>query len=218
MAHLFWPPDEAWEAMDPYLPRGRPGKPRVDGQRGISGILHALKTGCRWRDVSPEYGSPTRSTTAQPLVPARPLAAPVREAGRHRRGSRGTEPRQFSRGGTPARRGRKGREWTQAVRHPRGGRTSKIHCLASDRGRPLALALTPGNVADITIALPLLQPVARSRRLIADKAYDAESLRRWLQDKRIKAVIPPPRPAPCPTRSTAAPISAATSSSVCSAA
>jgi transposase len=59
MAHLFWPSDEAWEAMDPYLPRSRPGKPRGDDRRGISGILHVLKTGCRWRDVPPEYGPPT---------------------------------------------------------------------------------------------------------------------------------------------------------------
>ena len=40
------------------------------------------------------------------------------------------------------------------------------------------------------MALPLLQAVARPRRLIADKAYDAESLRRWLKEGRIKAVIP----------------------------
>lgn len=48
----------------------------------------------------------------------------------------------------------------------------------------------PGNVADITMAPPLLQAVARPRRLIADKAYDADSLRRWLKEGRTKAVIP----------------------------
>jgi transposase len=40
------------------------------------------------------------------------------------------------------------------------------------------------------MALPLLQAVARPRRHIADKAYDADSLRRWLKKGRIKAVIP----------------------------
>lgn len=40
------------------------------------------------------------------------------------------------------------------------------------------------------MALPLLQAVARPRRLIADKAYDADSLRRWLKEGRIRAVIP----------------------------
>ena len=40
------------------------------------------------------------------------------------------------------------------------------------------------------MALPLLGAVALPKRVIADKAYDAESLRRWLDSRRIKAVIP----------------------------
>ena len=40
------------------------------------------------------------------------------------------------------------------------------------------------------MALPLLGAVAAPKRLIADKAYDAESLRQWLKARRIKAVIP----------------------------
>src|SRR6516164_8176646 len=56
---LFWLLDEAWKALSPHLPRGRPGKPRVDDRTVISGILHVLKTGCRWRDVPPLYGPPT---------------------------------------------------------------------------------------------------------------------------------------------------------------
>ena len=59
MAHLFWLSDEAWNAIEPHLPRGLPGKPRVDDRRVISGILHVLKTGCRWRDVPAAYGPPT---------------------------------------------------------------------------------------------------------------------------------------------------------------
>ena len=57
--HLFWLSDEAWAAIEPHLPRGRPGKPRVDDRTVISGILHVLKTGCRWRDVPAAYGAPT---------------------------------------------------------------------------------------------------------------------------------------------------------------
>jgi transposase len=40
MAHLFRLSDEAWAAIDRHLPRGKPGKPRVDDRRVISGILH----------------------------------------------------------------------------------------------------------------------------------------------------------------------------------
>ena len=59
MARLYWLSDEAWAAIEPHLPRGKPGKPRVDDRRVISGILHILKTGGRWRDVPIEYGPPT---------------------------------------------------------------------------------------------------------------------------------------------------------------
>jgi transposase len=62
--------------------------------------------------------------------------------------------------------------------------------LADDRGRPVAFALTPGNVADITMAIPLLAAVDKPKRLLADKAYDADSFRNWLKRRKIKAVIP----------------------------
>src|SRR5271156_5335457 len=50
MTRLFWLSNEAWAAIDRHLPRGKPGKPRVDDRRVIS---------CRWRDVPPEYGPAT---------------------------------------------------------------------------------------------------------------------------------------------------------------
>lgn len=62
--------------------------------------------------------------------------------------------------------------------------------MADDQGRPVAFALTPGNIADITMAIPLLDAVASPKRLLADKAYDADRFRDWLRKRRIKAVIP----------------------------
>src|SRR5260370_31201236 len=50
--------------------------------------------------------------------------------------------------------------------------------------------LTHGDVADINMAVPLLSTVTSPKHLIADKAYDADSLRNWLKTRRIKAVIP----------------------------
>ena len=81
-------------------------------------------------------------------------------------------------------------EFEEAIGRSRGGRTSKIHALADDRGRPVAFALTPGNVADVGMAIPLLAAVAKPKRLLADKAYDADSLRRWLKQRKIRAAIP----------------------------
>jgi transposase len=40
------------------------------------------------------------------------------------------------------------------------------------------------------MAVPLLGAVTSPKHLIADKAYDADSLRNWLRFRRIKAVMP----------------------------
>jgi transposase len=59
MSTLFWLTDEQWAAIEPHLPRNQPGPERVDDRRVISGILHVLKTGCRWCDCPRDYGPPT---------------------------------------------------------------------------------------------------------------------------------------------------------------
>ena len=53
---LYWLSDKDWERIEPLLPRGRRGARRVDDRRVISGIMHMLRSGARWRDCPPEYG------------------------------------------------------------------------------------------------------------------------------------------------------------------
>jgi len=62
--------------------------------------------------------------------------------------------------------------------------------LTDDEGRPRVLLLSPGNINDIALAPALLAAAGPIRCLIADKAYDANSLRQLLADRRAKAVIP----------------------------
>lgn len=126
----------------------------------------------------------------QPLVRAGGLAQALREDGGIRGHPRRALDRRRPWEGALLGGGFKKGEWQKAIGRSRGGRTSKIPCLADDQGRPVAFALTPGNVADISGAIPLLEGGAPSRRLIADKAYEADRLRRWLRERRIKAVIP----------------------------
>src|SRR5215467_13494736 len=58
-ANLFWLSDEQWARIEPHLPTDVRGVERVDDRRVISGILHVIKSGCRWSDCPPEYGPPT---------------------------------------------------------------------------------------------------------------------------------------------------------------
>lgn len=53
---VYWLSDAEWSAIEPHLPRGRSGAPRVDDRRIVSGIVHMLRSGARWRDCPAEYG------------------------------------------------------------------------------------------------------------------------------------------------------------------
>lgn len=90
-----------------------------------------------------------------------------------------------------------GEEWpihkgscSYAIGHSRGAFTSTIHYSANSRRRPVAFALKPGNVADISMALPLVSAVVPPRRPIADKACAAQSLRDWHKSYRLISTIP----------------------------
>jgi transposase len=64
MARLFWMSNEAWSVVEQHLLRGKPGRPRVDDRRVISGILHLLKRGCRWRTLATRYDRLARNSLA----------------------------------------------------------------------------------------------------------------------------------------------------------
>ena len=108
-----------------------------------------------------------------------------------RRSSRAYYDRQF--GGEGAsfgeRRPKRGSQ-DQAIGRSRGGRTTKIHALVDQEGRPRAFLLTGGNVADIKGAAPLLASIEAGQHTIADKGYDADHLRSFLDDRGTTPVIP----------------------------
>jgi transposase len=59
MEGAYWISDEAWAAIEPHLPKNRPGPKREDDRPVISGILHVLRSGCRWSDFPPVHGPRT---------------------------------------------------------------------------------------------------------------------------------------------------------------
>jgi transposase len=59
MAHEYWLSDAAWAVLEPLIPMHRPGVKPGNNRQVISGILHVLKFGCRWRDCPEVYGPHT---------------------------------------------------------------------------------------------------------------------------------------------------------------
>jgi transposase len=57
MSNLLWLTDEQVERLRPFFPKSH-GKPRVDDQRVLSGIIFINRNGLRWCDAPKEYGPP----------------------------------------------------------------------------------------------------------------------------------------------------------------
>ncbi len=181
MTDLFWLSDEQWAVLEPFMPKNQPGARRVDDRRIISGIIHMLK-GWTLARLSRRLWPPHDGL--QPLrqvVPPRLLArhvAALAEAGWMAEstalGSTYVKVHRSAHGGKGGR--------AQAIGASRGDQTTKVHVLAGVLGRPAVVHLTAGNVSDVkTVPEVLAAAPGRLKRLIADKGYDADPLRRDLK-------------------------------------
>jgi len=55
MSDQFWLSEEQLARIKPYFPLSH-GVPRVDDRKVISGIIHVIRNGLRWRDAPAVYG------------------------------------------------------------------------------------------------------------------------------------------------------------------
>ncbi len=83
-----------------------------------------------------------------------------------------------------------GGQSAQAMGRTKGGLNTKIHAVVDNRARPVAVVLTAGNEADITIAPGVIEGVACGC-VVADKAYDSNAFRALLAEMGSRTCIPP---------------------------
>ena len=72
----------------------------------------------------------------------------------------------------------------------RGGLTTKIHARVDAKGRPVCLLISPGNDHDAVRAEALLVGLQRGAVVIADKGYDADSIRSCIREQGAIPNIP----------------------------
>ena len=189
--NLFWLSDEQWQRIEPHLPTDVRGVERQDDRRIISGIVHVLKSGCRWSDCPEAYGPPTTIYNRFARWALRGIWENLfrRLAGNGR--STDTQMIELhARQSASLGGGRKRGEQKQAVGRSRGGRNTKIHALADAKGRLIAILLTGGEAHDCPVAERLIRRVKPSKRMLGDKAYDSAELRDELDERGTKPVIP----------------------------
>jgi transposase len=200
VANEYWLNDEAWAAIEPLIPINRRGVKPGNNRVVISGVLHVLKFGCRWRDCPAMYGPHTTiynrfnrwskagiwqtmfsRLVAFDTVTVQSIDSTTSKAHRCSAG------------------GKSGAE-AQAIGRSRGGRTTKIHAVADVSGRLIAFDLTLGQRGDIRPAAALLEPLPAADFLLADTAYDSDDFRDFLIGRGSTPVI-----RPNPTRKTLPP-------------
>jgi transposase len=70
----------------------------------------------------------------------------------------------------------------------RGGFSTKLHAVVDTKGRPIYIALTPGQRHEMVAAVDLLAH-ARGRALIGDTGYDSNAFIEKVRAKGMKPVI-----------------------------
>ncbi|WP_416240761.1 IS5 family transposase [Acinetobacter sp. WCHAc010034] len=78
----------------------------------------------------------------------------------------------------------------RAIGQSRGGRTTKIHLATDANGLPIDFKITGGQVHDSQVAEQLIEVVEEADYLIADKGYDAETIRIFIKNKNMIPIIP----------------------------
>jgi transposase len=69
--------------------------------------------------------------------------------------------------------------------------TTKIHAVVDAKGLPIRLSLTPGQAYDGEAAMELLNALPEDAMVLADKAYDANAIRKMIDGQGAWANIPP---------------------------
>jgi transposase len=98
--------------------------------------------------------------------------------------------RLIHRQGSPRGSWRKRGELAQDIGRSRGGRTSKVHAVVDEHGRPRRFVITGGQVHDSQVLPDLLEGAGAPLAVVADKAYGSRAIRQLIADDAALAVIP----------------------------
>ncbi|QQR54071.1 IS5 family transposase [bacterium] len=78
----------------------------------------------------------------------------------------------------------------RAIGRSAGGLTTKIHMCTDAHGNPLNFKITGGQVHDSKVANELIDLAEGAEYFIADKGYDADSIRIYGRTKGMQVIIP----------------------------
>jgi transposase len=191
MPERFAIPDEQWAVLAPVIIAATRRGPKGRDDRGFfEAIRWILRTGAPWRDLPLAFGGWSciyrrfrrwavagrwetirqlfgRASARLSLIDSTIVKAHPHAAGALRQ---------------------TGGQACEALGRSRGGLTTKIHAVVSERGELLRFVLTAGEVHDVTQATALIR--ANEGNVIGDRAYDSDAVIAHIEALGLKAIIP----------------------------
>ena len=189
--------DRAWKQLEPILRRTlsrRGAPPQLELREFLEAVLYLARTGIPWRDMPPCFGTwdavyqRFRRWQKRGVWEAiwRELQAPTAEAAKRIFvDSSVVRAHQHAAGGAAD---------DRAIGRSRGGVSTKIHMAAADERTALGIALTGGQAHDapaFQAALCDVPDETAATAVVADRAYDSDTIRADLEAAGFEAVIPP---------------------------
>ena len=191
------------------LPKGLPGPRRKNDRKVMDGIFLPLRTGTPWRDLPKDYGPYSTCHNRYnrwskkglwEKIPADFQKLVEESAGTgddgDGDGGGGTRPvrsRMIDSSTVRVHRHAAGAGKDSGPREmgrSRGGLTTKIHAMVDEGGQPRRMHLSPGQASDCGGALALPGGLEAGTLLIADRAYDTNSILERVAAAGCTAAIP----------------------------
>ena len=191
MSNLFWLTEAQMARLRPFFPKGH-GRQRVDGLRALSGIIFINRNGLWWYDAPREYGPAKALCNRWKRWSDNRVFAGIM-VGLAAEGTGPTTIMIYATSLTAHRtagrlRAKKGGRGCQIGR-TKGGMNTTLHAVTDAQCRPIRCFMSAGQVSDYTGAAALLDTLPHADWFLADRGYDADWLRKVLQDRGIKACI-----------------------------
>jgi transposase len=189
--------DFEWSVVEPLLPMDRRGPKPKNNRQILNGMFYILRTGCPWRDLPERYGPYTTvynrfNRWRKAGIWDRMMGAIVKahDGNVQMIDSSIVRVHQHASGV------KKRVEFVVSVEAGAGLRRKHvpaqagIHARVDGKGRPVRLLISPGNDHDVVAAKALLEGIEPGAVVIADKGYDADSVRACIRDHGAVPNIP----------------------------
>lgn len=181
--------DETWEKLRLLLKESGRVYNKFEHRNTLEGILYRMRTGVQWRDLPPEFGRWNTVFRRFNLWSKKGLLRLLFQALAH-----DNDPEWLFIDGSivKAHQDSSGAAGShdESIGKSRGGNSTKIHLAVDSGGLPVYFELSGGQVNDIVHAQSLVTHSPKASVVCADKGYDSEPLRTYIEGNGSNANIP----------------------------